>query len=162
MTAPEAIPWLLVSASVLIWRLVKGWRSYAHLFMFALPWPSLLILGHGLADRPMAEVVLRSLGGTALLAIGYWLFFEKEEKPRDEGEREADRPLPYRTTMTRIATYLLFGLFVLQVPLVLLLVNGHDAGALFLSLYMSYVAVSLAILGLAVFGIKRGAPKLAE
>jgi hypothetical protein len=149
-----------VSMIVVVWRLVKGWRTYAHLLMFALPWPSLLIVGHTLAELPIGEAVLRSLGGTALFVVGYWSFFEKDEEARSE-DRDVVRPASYPAA-TRLVTYLLFGLLVLQVPLALLLAGDHNGSAWFLGLYASYVLVLLAILWLALYRILGGSAKQPE
>jgi hypothetical protein len=93
MKSPYVVPWFLFALAVIVWRLRRGWRSYAHLLTFALAALAMLIVGNGLAELPLAQVVLRSIGGATALSAGYWAFFETDAEQTAHAVDEASLDL---------------------------------------------------------------------
>jgi hypothetical protein len=149
MTAPEAIPWFLVSGSVVVWRLVKSWESWTHLIAFLLAWPSLLLVGNQLSGgEGFPQVALRALGGTMLLTAGYWYFFDKDDATTDDDTvdpqiEQTDRAFP-QSQAARLSISLLFGVLVVQTILAVLFVIGENDSLAFSFLYVVHLGATAA------------------
>ena len=110
------IPWFLLTVGVLVWRLIKGWRSLFHLLAFGLAALTMVIMEEALVTRDVAPGIARAWGGTVLLTAGYWAFFDKvrDGKALRSDDQAGTEPI---TTSEDWSERLLIGVLVLQVTL---------------------------------------------
>jgi hypothetical protein len=114
---PIVVPWFLFVIVVIVWRLIGGWASWFYLFVFAVAVFALAVMQQALIVGSVFGGISRAFGGTALLSVGYWSFFEKAESDRG---RPRDEDLGAPRSGSRWDEWLLLGALGLQVALELL------------------------------------------
>ena len=105
----------------------------------------MLIVGHGLAELPLRQVVIRCIGAAIALSAGYWAFFEKdaEQPPSTPGKASLD-----------LTTILLLSTLALQAaPAIVRLTQFADTAWFYVACALS--GILLGGLSFAVVSVKR-------
>jgi hypothetical protein len=133
---PIVVPWFLLVIVVIVWRLIGGWTSWFDLLVFAVAVFALAVMQQALTVGSVVGGTTRAFGGTALLMVGYWWFFERTESDRG---RSRDEDTGAARSRSRWDEWLLLEALGLQVVLELLVYAGAKPVPWFQVLYGSQV-----------------------